>query len=188
MNKKIFSVILSILLVALTVLSFFTTYANNRSGTVSAATCNISAGNKAYIINKYSDCKTVEELIMRLDNEICKEYTYYYCPPIIFQHFDIDNFIKTKKGLCFDYACYAKIVFNTIFPNVKVYVCDVRIDYFNNHSYNFIETDTHRYAVDFTTNQYKYKNNQKRIIYEDIGTLSFDEYAKLYNEEILNYH
>ena len=164
MSKKIFSVILSILLVALTVLSFFTTYANNRSGTVSAATCNISAGNKAYIINKYSDCKTVEELIMRLDNEICKEYTYYYCPPIIFQHFDIDNFIKTKKGLCFDYACYAKIVFNTIFPNVKVYVCDVRIDYFNNHSYNFIETDTHRYAVDFTTNQYKYKNNQ--IIYQ----------------------
>ena len=187
MKNKIISIILSILLVAVICMSFVTTYNQNRTGTVSAATCNISAENKEYIINKYGDCKTAEELIIRLNDEICTEYTYNR-PLIIFQSFDFDEFIKTKKGLCFDYSCYLKIVFNTIFPDYKVYVCDVRINYFNYHSYNFIETDTHRYFVDLTTDLIRYGNGQKRIIYENIGTLTYDEYTKQYNEKILNYH
>ena len=187
MSKKIFSVILSIFLVALTVFSFLTTYTNNRSGTVSAATCNVSAEDKEYIVNKYGDCKTAEELILRLNDEICNEYTYYR-PLIIFQSFDFDNFIKTKKGLCFDYSCYLKIVFNIVFPEIKVHVCDVRINFFNYHSYNFVETDTHRYFVDLTSDQTRYKEKKKRIIYEDIGTLSYYEYTNQYNEKILNYH
>ena len=187
MTRKIFNILLSFLLVVLICVSFVTTYNQNRSGTVSAATCNISAENKEYIINKYGDCKTAEELIIRLNDEICTEYTYNR-PLIIFQSFDFDEFINTKKGLCFDYSCYLKIVFNTIFPDYKVYVCDVRINYFNYHSYNFIETDTHRYFVDLTTDLIRYGNGQKRIIYEDIGTLTYDEYTKQYNEKILNYH
>lgn len=186
-KAKIISIILSILLVAVICMSFVTTYNQNISGTVSAATCNISAENKEYIINKYGDCKTAEELIIRLNDEICTEYTYNR-PLIIFQSFDFDKFIKTKKGLCFDYSSYTKIVFNTVFPEMKVFVCDVRINLFNYHSYNFVETDSKRYFVDLTTDQYKYKNGQKRIIYEDIGNLSYDEYTKQYNEKILNYH
>ena len=187
MKRKIFNIILSILLVAVTCMSFVITYHQNRTGTVSAATCNISAKNKDYIINKYGDCKTAEELIIRLDDEICTEYTYHR-PFVIFQHFYFDNFLNSKKGLCFDYSCYLKIVFNTIFPEMKVFVCDVRIDFFNYHSYNFIETDTHRYFVDLTTDLMRYRNGEKRIIYEDIGNLSYDEYTSQYNEKILNYH
>ena len=184
---KIISIFLSVLLVAVICMSFVTTYNQNRSGTVSAATCNISAENKEYILNRYGGCKTAEELIIRLNDEICTEYTYHR-PIIIFQSFDFDEFIKTKKGLCFDYSCYLKTVFNTIFPEMKVFVCDVRIDFFNYHSYNFVETDSKRYFVDLTTDQYKYKNGQKRIIYDDIGNLSYDEYTSQYNEKILNYH
>lgn len=187
MIKKIFSVILSVLLIVLICVSFVTTYKQNRSGMVSAATCDISNENKEYIINKYGDCKTAEELIVRLNDEICTEYTYHR-PLIIFQSFDFDKFVKTNRGLCFDYACYLKAVFNITFPEVKVYVCDVRAGLFNFHSYNFIETETHRYFVDLTTDQYRYKNNQKRIVYEDIGTLSYHEYASRYNEYILNFH
>ena len=187
MKRKVFNIILSILLVALICISLVTTYNQNRSGTVSAATCNISAENKEYIINKYGDCKTAEELIVRLNDEICSEYTYYR-PLIIFQSFDFDNFVKTKKGLCFDYSCYLKIVFNTIFPEFKVYVCDVRINFLNYHSYNFVETDTKRYFVDLTTDLIRFKKGQKRIIYEDLGALSYDEYTSQYNELILNYH
>lgn len=187
MKNKIISIILSILLVAVICMSFVTTYHQNRTGTVSAATCNISAANKEYIINKYGDCKTAEELIIRLNDEICTEYTYHK-PLIIFQSFDFDKFTKTKKGLCWDYSCYLKAVFNTIFPDIKVYVCDVRINLFNYHSYNFVETDSKRYFVDLTTDQYKYKNGQKRIIYEDIGNLSYDEYTKQFKEKILNFH
>lgn len=187
MKNKIISIILSILLVALICASFVTTYNQNRSGTVSAANCNISAENKEHIINKYGDCKTAEELILRLNDEICTEYTYYR-PLIIFQHFDFDDFVKTKKGLCFDYSCYLKTVFNTIFPDIKVYVCDVRVNLFNYHSYNFIETDSNRYFVDLTTDLIRYGNGQKRIIYENIGTLTYDEYTSQYNEKILNYH
>ena len=187
MTRKIFNILLSFLLVVLICVSFVTTYNQNRSGTVSAATCNISAENKEYIINKYGDCKTAEELIIRLNDEVCTEYTYHK-PLIIFQSFDFDKFTKTKKGLCFDYSCYLKTVFNTIFPDFKVYVCDVRINLFNYHSYNFIETGSKRYFVDLTTDQYRYKNGQKRIIYENIGNLSYDEYTSQYNEKILNYH
>ena len=53
MTRKIFNILLSFLLVVLICVSFVTTYNQNRSGTVSAATCNISAENKEYIINKY---------------------------------------------------------------------------------------------------------------------------------------
>lgn len=187
MKRRIFNILLSILLVALICTSFVTTCHQNRSGTVSAATCNISDADKEYIINKYGDCETAEELIIRLDDEICTEYTYYR-PLVIFQHFDFDDFVKTKKGLCFDYSCYLKTVFNTIFPSMKVHVCDVRINFFNYHSYNFIETDTHRYFVDLTTDLIRYGNGQKRIIYEDLGILSYDEYTSQYNEKILNYH
>lgn len=185
--KKIFNILLSFFLVVLICASFVTTYYQNRSGTVSAATCNVSDDNKEFIINKYGDCKTAEELIMRLNDEICKEYTYYR-PLTIFQSFDFNDFVKTKKGLCFDYSCYLKTVFNTIFPDVKVYVCDVRIDFFNYHSYNFIESDSGQYFVDLTTDLIRYQNGKQRIIYEDIGTLSFDEYTSQYNEKILNYH
>ena len=187
MKNKIISIILSILLVVVICISFATTYNQNRTGTVSAATCNISIENKNFIIEKYGDCKTAEELIIRLNDEVCTEYTYHK-PLIIFQSFDFDKFTKTKKGLCFDYSCYLKTVFNTIFPDFKVYVCDVRIYLFNYHSYNFIETGSKRYFVDLTTDQYRYKNGQKRIIYENIGNLSYDEYTSQYNEKILNYH
>lgn len=187
MKNKIISIILSVLLVVVICMSFATTYNQNRTGTVSAATCNISAENKEYILNRYGDCKTAEELIIRLNNEICTEYTYHR-PFIIFQSFDFDNFVKEKKGLCFDYSCYLKIVFNTIFPEMKVFVCDVRVNLLNYHSYNFIETGSKRYFVDLTTDLMRYKNGQKRIIYENIGNLSYDEYTKQYNEKILNFH
>lgn len=187
MTRKIFNILLSFLLVVLIFASFVTTYNQNRSGTVSAATCNISAENKEYIINKYGDCTTAEELIIRLNDEICTEYTYNR-PIIIFQSFDFDDFIKTKKGLCFDYSCYLKIVFNTIFPEMKVHICDVRINFFNYHSYNFVETGSKRYFVDLTTDLIRYGNGQKRIVYENLGTLSYDEYTSQYNEKILNYH
>ena len=187
MKRRIFNILLSILLVILICASFVTTYNQNRSGTVSAATCNVSDANKEYIINKYGDCKTAEELIIRLNDEICTEYTYYR-PLIVFQSFDFDDFVNTKKGLCFDYSCYLKTVFNTIFPEFKVYVCDVRINFFNYHSYNFVETDTKRYFVDLTTDLIRFKKGQKRIIYEDLGALSYDEYTSQYNELILNYH
>lgn len=187
MKRRIFNILLSILLVVLICASFVTTYNQNRSGTVSAATCNVSDANKEYIINKYGDCKTAEELIIRLNDEICTEYTYHR-PIIIFQSFDFDEFIKTKKGLCFDYSCYTKIVFNTVFPEMKIFVCDVQINIFSYHSYNFIETGSKRYFVDLTSDQARYKAGKKRILYEDIGTLPFDEYTKQYNEKILNYH
>ena len=187
MTRKIFNILLSFLLVVLICVSFVTTYNQNRSGTVSAATCNISAENKEYIINKYGDCKTAEELILRLNDEMCTEYTYYR-PLIIFQHFDFDEFIKTKKGLCFDYSCYTKIVLNTVFPEKNVFVCDVQINLFNYHSYNFVETGSKRYFVDLTTDLIRYGNGQKRIVFEDIGTLSYYEYTSQYNEKILNYH
>lgn len=187
MKRKIVNIILSVLLIAVLCMSFVTTYNQNRTGTVSAATCNISDENKEYIIAKYGDCKTAEELIVRLNDEVCKEYTYHR-PLMLFQSFNFEKFIETKKGLCFDYSCYLKIVFNIIFPEMKVHICDVRINFFTYHSYNFIETGSNRYWVDLTTDQDRYKKGQKRFMYENIGNLSYEEYTFKYDEKILNFH
>lgn len=189
MVKRIISIFLSVLLVLTVGVAFITTHHQNRSGEVSAAICtSLTEENKRWIIDRYGDCNTVEELIVRLNDEICTEYTYYQPPVIIIQHFDFDRFITTKKGLCYDYSCYLKIVFKTIFPSVKVHICDVRIGLVGGHSYNFIETGDKRYYVDLTSDQYAYNHNQKRVIYENIGEQTFEEYAAKYNEKIMNYH
>ena len=43
-------------------------------------------------------------------------------------------------------------------------------------------------AQEGDTDLIRYGNGQKRIIYENIGTLTYDEYTSQYNEKILNYH
>ena len=80
------------------------------------------------------------------------------------------------------FFAYAFLIVNCIYNHIIYDV--ILFDYI----FVSIETDTHRYFVDLTSDQNRYKNNKKRIIYEDIGNLSYDEYTNQYNEKILNYH
>ena len=187
MIKRVISIILAIAIGVLLLMGFTTTYTQNHSGDISAVCANLTSEDKEYIRDKFGDCKTVEELLVRVNKEICTQYTYYKRPFYI-QHFNFREFITEKKGLCFDFSCYLKCIVKTLYPSIDVFVCDVRIDVFNAHSYNFVVTDEKTYYVDLTDALYDYTHDLKCTVYEDLGDLSFEEYAATYGEKIMNLH
>lgn len=189
MVKRIISIVLAAVMVVAVAAAFVVMHRQNRSGKISGAVAAaLTEENRAWIRERYGDCDTPEALIVRLNDEICTEYTYYAPKVVLLQHFDFDKFVETKKGLCFDYACYFKAVFSTVFPEAEVYVVDIRKSWSFWHSYNLVVVGDKRYYVDLTSDQTFYKSGKKRVIYEDIGDLSFDEYAATYDETIFNYH
>ncbi len=100
MVRRILSVLLALVLVATAVVSFIVVHRQNRTGKISSAIVTaLTPENKAWILERYGDCETPEELIVRLNDEICTEYTYYAAPIILIQHFDFDKFLAKKQGL-----------------------------------------------------------------------------------------
>lgn len=189
MVRRIVSILLALLLVATAVVSFIVVHRQNRTGKISSAVAVVlTEENRAWILERYGDCQTPEELIVRLNDEICTDYTYYAAPIILIQHFDFDKFLAKKQGLCFDFCCYFKAVFCTVFPESQVYIADMRKGWKLAHSYNFAVIGDKRYFVDLTTDQNRYNQGKKRIMYEDIGDQDFKEYAASYDEWIYNYH
>lgn len=197
MIRKVISIVLSVLLVCTMCFAFTTTYAkSHRSGGWSSV-CTLTEADKEWIKNKYIDCQSIEELLYAINEDICTEYTYvdkFYF--LNMQHFNFSDFIKTKQGLCFDFACYTKCVVLYMSEakgwNAKVYVADLRTPK-GAHSYNFItyiddNGDEVRYYTDMTSNLYRYNNNKKFAVFSSIGELSFEEYASKYDEVIFNYH
>ncbi len=189
MARRIVSILLAVVLVATAAVSFIVVYRQNRTGKISSAVAvALTEENRAWILERYGDCETPEELIVRLNDEICTEYTYYASLSILVQHFNFDRFVEKKRGLCFDYCCYFKVVFGTVFPQSQVYIADMRKGWKFAHSYNFAVIGDKRYFVDLTTDQNRYKQGKKRIMYEDIGEQDFEAYAASYDERIFNYH
>lgn len=189
MAKRILCIVLAAVMAVTVVAAFVAVHRQNRSGKISSAVAAaLTEENRAWIRERYGDCDTLEELIVRVNDEICTEYTYYAPKIILIQRFDFDKFVETKKGLCFDYACYFKMVCCTVFPEAEVYIVDTRKDVTIMHSYNFIVMGDKRYYVDLTTDQYLYNHGKERVIYENIGDESFDDYAARYDETIFNYH
>ncbi|MBR7132560.1 MAG: hypothetical protein IKD04_03425 [Clostridia bacterium] len=187
--KIIFSLVLIIALSFTIVFAFTNTYKQNRSGGYSSV-CTLTEQDKEWIIENFSQYNTVEDLIVGINDYICKNYRYVDKNYI--QHFDFAETVKSKSGLCFDFASMQKCIITVIseyngWDTVKVYVADVetRTDA---HSYNFICVGDKKYFSDPTTNLTRYKKGKKVVYYEDIGDLSFEEYANSYNEEIFNYH
>ena len=142
MVRKIISIVLSVLLVCTVCFTLTTTcLENNRSGGWSSV-CALKDADKEWIEENYSQYETIEELLYAICEDICTKYTYvdksYF---LNMQHFSFSDFIKSKKGLCFDFACYTKCVVLYMSKvkgwNAKVYVADLRTPK-GGHSYNFI--------------------------------------------------
>ena len=187
--KYITSSILILILISTLVFAFVNTHKQNRSGGYSSV-CTLTEQDKKFIIDNFSQYETVEELIVAINEYICKNYKYV--DKTYIQHFDFAETVKNKTGLCFDFASLQKCIIAVIseyngWDDVKVYVADVetRTDA---HSYNFICVGDKKYFSDPTSNLTRYNKGKSIKHYEDIGNLSFEEYANSYNEEIFNYH
>ena len=57
---------------------------------------------KKFIIDNFSQYETVEDLIVAINDYICKNFKYV--DKTYIQHFDFTETIKSKTGLCFDFA------------------------------------------------------------------------------------
>ncbi len=190
--KKVKTLLTSILIIALSftiVFAFTNTYKQNRSGGYSSV-CTLTEQDKEWIIENFSQYNTVEDLIVAINDYICKNYKYVDKNYI--QHFDFAETINSKTGLCFDFASLQKCIITVIseyngWDDVRVFVADVET-MSDAHSYNFITVNDKKYFSDPTSNLTRYKKVKKVIYYEDIGDLSFEEYANLYGEKIFNYH
>lgn len=190
--KKFKILLTSLLIIALSltlVYAFVNTHKQNRSGGYSSV-CTLTEQDKEWIIENFAQYNTVEELIIAINEYICKNYKYV--DKTYIQHFDFAETVKNKTGLCFDFASLQKCIIAVIseyngWDDVKVYVADVetRTDA---HSYTFITVNDKKYFSDPTSNLTRYTKGKQVIYYEDISNLSFEEYASLYNEKIYNYH
>ena len=186
--KYITTSILIILLIFTLVFAYANTYKQNRSGGYSSV-CTLTKEDKNWIINNFSHYNTVEDLIIAVNDYICKNFKYV--DKTYIQHFDFAETVENKTGLCFDFASLQKCIVTVIAEykdwDIKVYVADVetRTDA---HSYTFITVNDKKYFSDPTSNLTRYTKGKQVIYYEDISNLSFEEYASLYNEKIYNYH
>lgn len=189
MIKRLILIILLILLTSTLVFAFVNTNKQNRSGGYSSV-CTLTEQDKDWIIENFSQYNTVEELIIGINDYICKNYKYVDKNYI--QHFDFAETVESKTGLCFDFASMQKCIITVIseykgWDDVKVYVADVKTRT-DAHSYNFITVDDNKYFSDPTSNLTRYNKGKEIIYFEDIDNLSFEEYANLYGERIFNYH
>ena len=189
--KKFKILLTSLLIIALSltlVFAFVNTHKQNRSGGYSSV-CTLTEQDKKFIIDNFSQYETVEDLIVAINDYICKNFTY--TDKVYIQHFEFAETVESKTGLCFDLKKKKKCIVTVIAEykdwDIKVYVADVetRTDA---HSYNFICVGDKKYFSDPTSNLTRYNKGKKVIYYEDIGNLSFEEYASLYDEKIYNYH
>ena len=201
MNKRIVSIVLSVALVLSVCATYAITFAQNHSGGWSSV-CSLTDEDIEWIKERYSKYETVEDLIYAVNEDICTEYSYdedkqYF---LGMQHFSFSDFIKTKKGLCFDFSCYLKSVFLVCGDNlkysddIKVYVCDVKLKNGGYHSYNFISFkdptgEEIKYYVDITDNLYRYSNNEEYYVYYYIPEDTYQEFASnMFGDKIRNFH
>ena len=187
---KIVSIFALIVVIALSVI---VTKQQSESGCSITTKCSPEA--REFIVNKFGDANSIEELLMNIDAFICtRTYTpkQYYD---VVQTFDIDDFIANNcNGLCFDWSCFTAIVVREVSkikgwdatPLVAEAKSTVGADA---HAFNFILVGDKTYFLDTTSDNTRYKNDKRPIGFVDIGSMSKEEYALTnLNYKIWQYH
>lgn len=155
---------------------------------------------REWIIERFSDADTIEELLIDVNDFIGTRTYIPKKPTDLFQYFDIDEFIKTGcNGLCYDWSVFSLIVVRECSQfkgwNCKPYVVDAVSIYDKSiyHSYNFFVVDDENgkrtYYLDTTVDNTK-KNNGKPITgVVNIDNLSMEEFSEKYcGYKIFKYH
>lgn len=180
-------------LIAVIALLVAVTKQQSTSGCSITTKCSPEA--REFIVNKFGDANSIEELLMDIDAFIC---TRTYIPKQNYdfvQTFDIDDYMANDfNGLCFDWSCFTAAVVREISNikgwNVTPLVAEAKStvgEYA--HAFNFVLVDGKTYFLDTTSDNTRYKNGKHPIGFVDIGSMSKEEYALRYlNYEIFQYH
>lgn len=187
---KIVSIVALIVVIALSVI---VTKQQSESGCSITTKCSPEA--REFIVNKFGDANSIEDLLMVIDAFIC---TRTYIPKQYYdvvQTFDIDDFIANDcNGLCFDWSCFTAIVVREVSKikgwDVTPLVAEAKSTVGEDaHAFNFILVDGKTYFLDTTNDNTRYKNCKRPIGLVDIGSMSKEEYAlKNLNYQIWQYH
>lgn len=154
--KNIVSVLIIIIIAVTTIAFGMYTLSEQRTGGISPV-CQISNQGRQFIINEFGHCEDVPELICAIEKYEIENFSYDKSYPIqIVQDFNFDEFLKEKKGVCWELSAFAKCVIGEISSiknwDISNYIVDVRINhnFFKNHSYNYVICDGTIYAFDIT--------------------------------------
>lgn len=180
-------------LIAVIALSVIVTKHQSTSGCSIATKCSAEA--REFIVNKFGDADSIEDLLMVIDDFICtRTYTpkKYYD---VVQTFDIDDFIANNcNGLCFDWSCFTAIACRVVSEikgwDVAPLVAEAKSTVGEDaHAFNFILVGDKTYFLDTTNDNTRYQKGKHPIGFVDIGSMSKEEYALKYlNYEIFQYH
>lgn len=117
----------------------------------------ISKQGRQFVINEFGECKDLPELINAIGKYEMEHfsYDYDYIMPII-QDFDFDTLVKEEKGVCWEFAAFAKTVIGEICAikgwEMSNYIVDVRLkkDFSKTHSYNYVIDNNTIHVFDMT--------------------------------------
>jgi hypothetical protein len=106
--KKVLSIILCIALLVATGVALVQTRTQNYSGGYSGVT-NITADEQTWIRTQFGECSDIECLMRCVESYAVQHFHYDYDKSTLFQYFDFNELVTTKKGICFDFSCFFKL-------------------------------------------------------------------------------
>lgn len=191
--KTTISTVLCMALLVATGVALVQTRTQNYSGGYSGVT-NITSDDQAWIRAHFGQCPDIECLMRCVESYAVKNFHYDYDKSILFQYFDFSELITTKKGICFDFACFFKNVClvwaNDHDVQLKVYTVDIMTVFAEpRHSYSIIQLEDGRnYFIDITNSIYYVQKKGVPAPGFELFYETIDEYAARYNETIMNLH
>lgn len=194
--KRILSVLLCLVFAGTCFMTFSQIGRANWSGENSSVTT-LTAADRMWILDHFGDCADIECLILCVDKYAVENFHYDYNKIPIFQHFDFEELITRKSGICFDFSCFAKCCFvvwaeyNDV--ELKAFVVDVKYKKKSflafGHSYNVVQMpDGKNYYCDITSDIYKVQKEGKQPFYFETFTESIKDYAARYDEFLVGLH
>lgn len=199
---KIVRRILGVLLCLSFVVACFAGFAcisrQNASGAHSSVTT-ITEANRSWIIDHFGDCSDIECLMCCVEDYAIQNFCYDYNKPLFKQYIQYPDFtelINSKKGNCFDFACFFKncclVWAEHNGADLKVYVVDIKNEgnkFGFGHSYNVVQMPNEKkYYCDITNSIYKVQVKGAPPAGLEIFYESIEDYASRYNEKVVMLH
>ena len=119
-----------------------------------------------------ADCKTDEEKARAFQGWIVSNFEYDFdCNPF-FQYFNVEKTLRTKKGLCFDFAHLFAAFCRS--QNIPCYVIDGTsyTDFMDRHTWNRVYYDGVWWDVDITSDIMRTQNNQETYSFRALESAS----------------
>lgn len=195
--KKILSVILITMLLAVSAFSVYAAAAQEKARSPSIMGC-ISPQVKQYVLEKYGDAQSIDALLLKIEQYATDNFSYNYkqAKHQVFQYFDFCDFVNGTtlysegkySGVCFDFSLYVKTCVETVagekgWGHIKAYYADLKSlrSAKSNHALNIIvDQKTNRTIIFDVTSDISQKNAGQK----PLGPFIYDGDVELYFKTI----